>query len=176
MAINGKGRITAANASAAALWQLPANELLDQAFASLFQFEVTSNDPEFLEAQWDVLVGSALNQTMPLTAQPRDGAPRDVRLRLEQSSTDGYLATIQPPAALAKPTATTGALDDRGAALELLAAHGTAGFFDLNLAAGRYQFSPAWKKLLGYTAGELPDTLESWDELILPVDSADAPE
>ena len=170
------GRITAANASAHALWQTGPNELVADAFAGLFAFEVTSTDPEFLEAQWEVLLASALDRTTALTAQPREQAPREVRLRIEKlSGTEGYTAIVLPPAAPATPPAGTTATDDN-AALQLLAAHGTTGFFDLNLAAGKFQFSPAWKKLLGYTPSELPDTLETWHRLIHPDDSAAAPD
>ena len=46
--------------------------------------------------------------------------------------------------------------------LEELSGQGPLGAFDLNFAAGRHWFSPAWKRLLGYASEELaenPDTL-----------------
>jgi two-component system, cell cycle sensor histidine kinase and response regulator CckA len=171
------GRITGANAAARALWQTGDGELVGEHFASLFAFEVTSNDPEFLEAQWDVLLASAAERPMPLQAQPREQAPRDVRVQLQPLvGTEQYVATIQPPAAAAAPAAGSGDPDDTAAALHLLATHGGAGFFDLNFAVGRFQFSPAWKKLLGYAPSELPDTMETWHRLIHSDDSSAAPD
>ncbi len=180
LVLDATGKITAANASARALWQTGDNELIGEAFATLFLFEITSSDPEFLDAQWEVLLDGGLNRTTPLQAQPREGAPRDVRVRLEKilGAASGYIATIQPPGAAlaAGASAAAGEKDDRSAAFQLLADHGGAGFFDLQLAAGRVRFSPAWKKLVGYTDAELPDTLDTWSQLIHPDDSAAAPD
>jgi two-component system cell cycle sensor histidine kinase/response regulator CckA len=169
------GRITGANSSAHRLWQAPENSLVGEAFAALFAFEIVSSDPEFLEAQWEALLISALDKTATLSAQPRDAAPRDVRVRIEKSfgSAPGYIATVLPPAPPAAPPPNT---DDRAAALALFADKGAAGFFDLHLAAGRIRFSPAWKKIVGYTDAELPDTLATWHQLIHPEDSAAAPD
>jgi two-component system, cell cycle sensor histidine kinase and response regulator CckA len=177
LVLDRTGRVTAANASAQALWQTADGELVGEHFASLFAFEVTSNDPEFLEAQWDVVLASATQRPAALNAQPREQAPREVRVQIQPMvGADGYIATIQPPAAAPSAIAATGTSDDSAAALQLLAIHGGAGFFDLNLAAGQFQFSPAWKKLLGYAPSELPDTLETWHRLIHPDDSGAAPD
>ncbi len=176
LVLDATGKITAANASAHALWQIDESGLIGEAFAALFAFEITSSDPEFLEAQWEVLLDSALNRTTLLQTQPRAGDPRDVSVRLEKNlgPISGYLATIQPPAGtMAAPTATG---DDTTQGFKLLADHGAAGFFDLQLAAGRVHFSPAWKKILGYVDAELPDTLDTWSQLIHPDDSAAAPD
>jgi PAS domain S-box-containing protein len=174
--LDATGRITAANVSARVLWQTGANELIGEAFAGLFAFEIVSNDPEFLEVQWEGIVITALDQEVTLNAQPREGAPRDVRVRLEKNlgAAAGYIATVQPPRATV--TAAPPAGDDRAAAFQLLAEKGAAGFFDLNLAAGKVRFSPGWKKILGFTDAELPDTLESWHTLIHEDDSGAAPD
>ncbi len=174
--LDAAGKVTAANASARTLWQTADNELIGDAFAALFVSEITSSDPEFLEVQWEVLLDSTLNKTTPLQALPREGAPRDVRVRLEKilGQASGYIATIQPPAAAPAPSDASAAPNHSG--FQLLADAGTAGFFDLQLSTGRVLFSPAWKKLLGYTAAELPDTLHTWHELIHPDDSAAAPD
>ncbi len=174
--LDAAGRVTGANTSARLLWQTGERELIGEAFASLFAFEVVSNDPEFLEAQWDVVLASALDRFTPLTAQPREGAPRDVRVRIEKclGATPGYFATVQPPAVAAAAPAP--ATDDLGAGLRLLAEKGGIGFFDLQLKAGRVHFTPMWKKLLGYAAPELPDTLETWHQLIHPDDSSASPD
>jgi two-component system, cell cycle sensor histidine kinase and response regulator CckA len=165
------GRITMANGSARTLWQTGERELIGEAFASLFAFEIVSTDPEFLEAQWEVVLASALDQPSTLTAQPREGAPREVRVRIEKplGATTGYIATVQPPAA-----AKDG--QDIAEGLKLLVEKGPAGFFDLNLKTSRVQFSPTWKKLLGYASTELPDTVETWHQLIHPDDSGAAPD
>jgi two-component system cell cycle sensor histidine kinase/response regulator CckA len=168
------GRVTAANATARALWQTGDGELIGESFVALFVFEIVSTDPEFLEAQWDALLISALDKSSTLSAQPREGAPCEVCVRLEQAfgPAPGYMATIQPP----PPVLASAAIDDSVAGLALLAEKGAAGFFDLHLAAGRVRFSPAWKKIAGYTDAELPDTLATWHQLIHPEDTAAAPD
>jgi PAS domain S-box-containing protein len=173
--LDSAGRVTTANSSARKLWQTGENELVGDAFASLFAFEVVSSDPEFLEAQWDVLLASALDRGASLNAQPREGAPFEVRVRLEKiiGGVAGYIATIQPPATATATPARAG--DDPDEGFQLLAEKGSAGYFDLNLKAGQVHFSSVWKKMLGYAAAELPDTLETWQELIHPDDSAAAP-
>jgi two-component system, cell cycle sensor histidine kinase and response regulator CckA len=176
--LDQKGRLTGANATSSALWQLAGSEMVGTSFASLFAFEVTSADPEFLDAQWEVLLTTALDRPAVVQVQPREQAPRDVLLRIERlAGSEGYVATIQPAIATTPvENGAAGAGDDRAAAVQLLGTHAAAGFFDLNLAAGRSFFSPAWKKLLGYSASELPDTIETWHQLIHPDDSAAAPD
>jgi len=60
-------------------------------------------------------------------------------------------------------------------ALDLLAAHDVAGFFDLHFKADCIHYSPAWKNLLGYTANDLDDPREVWRQHIHPEDSDAAP-
>ncbi len=181
--LDASGHVTAANPSARSLWQTGENELLGEHLASLFAFEIVSNDPEFLDAQWEAILLSALDRSATLSAQPREGAPRDVRVRLEKflgpapadPSAAGpvYIAAVLPPA---PPATAPAATDDRTAALALFAEKSAAGFFDLHLATGRMHFSPAWKKIVGYTDAELPDTLDTWHQLIHPEDSSAAPD
>lgn len=175
LVLDAAGKITAANASARALWQTGADELVGEAFAGLFAFDVVSSDPEFLEAQWEGLVMTALDKDSTLSAQPREGAPRDVRVRLEKvlGAPAGYIASVQAPLPAAAGPA---AGDDRAAAFQLLADKGAAGLFDLQLGAGQVRFSPSWKKIVGYADAELPDTMESWHQLIHPDDSGAAPD
>ncbi len=45
--------------------------------------------------------------------------------------------------------------------MQLLGERGRAGMIDLDFAGGLYWLSPGFKSLLGYTEGELPNTLES---------------
>ncbi len=173
--LDAAGVITEAGPSAAAWWGEAAGALAGRPFVTLFAFEVTSSDPEFLAAQWDVVLASALDRVTPLAAQPREGEPVEVRVRLEARPTSGYIATVAgaaPPKSSDLPAG--GAPADVG--MHLLAQHASAGFFDLHLAAGTYHFSAAWKKLLGYAPGELPDTLETWHRLVHPDDSGAAPD
>ncbi|MCX6950877.1 MAG: PAS domain-containing protein [Verrucomicrobia bacterium] len=175
MLLDSGGRVTAANASARTLWQTGENELIGEPFASLFAFEIVSTDPEFLEAQWEALLISALDRSATVSAQPREGAPREVRVRLEKAlgPTPGYIAAVLPPP---PPPAAAPGTDETAAGLALLSEKGAAGFFDLNLATDRVRFSPAWKKILGYRETELPDTLDTWHQLIHPEDSSAAPD
>jgi len=177
LVLDAAGRVTAANATARALWQTGEGELVGEPFAGLFAFEIVSNDPEFLEAQWEGLLITALDKDATLSAQPREGAPRDVRMRLEKmlGSVPGYIATVQPPLPTAAVTP-DGPSEERSAAFQLLADKGAAGFFDLQLKARVVRFSPAWKKLVGYADAELPNTLETWHQLIHPEDSGATPD
>ncbi len=171
--LDPSGRIVTASRAARSLWQAAAHELTGEPFSSLFVFDVTSSEPDWLEAQWDVILGATLDRITPLTAQPREGAPRTVRVQLEKISDTSYLATVQPPAPAAAAAPVSG---DQSAALQLLATQGAAGFFDLDLKSGRVTYSRSWKKTLGYVDAELPDTLDTWRQLIHPDDSAAAPD
>jgi two-component system cell cycle sensor histidine kinase/response regulator CckA len=185
--LDAAGRITAANVAARALWQTGERDLIGEPFSSLIQFDVVSKEPDWLEAQWEVLLANALDQSPTLSVQPKDTAPVEAFVRLEKigGPAPAYLATIQPlpvaaPGAPATSTASAAAnvpvADDTVSAFQLLTEKGTAGFFDLQLTSGKVRFSPAWKKLLGYTDSELPDTLEMWHQLIHPDDTAAAPD
>ena len=172
--LDGNGRVVSANATANQLWQTSDTGLIGESFAALFAFEVVSNDPEFIQAQWEVLL-AGIGRDAFLTLQPHEGALRDVRVRLEKQlgGAAGYVATIQAPLAAAGGT---GVDAESAARFRLLTDSGAIGFFDLNLATGQVHFSPAWKRLLGYAPSELPDTLATWHELIHPDDSAASPE
>jgi two-component system cell cycle sensor histidine kinase/response regulator CckA len=50
--------------------------------------------------------------------------------------------------------------------------HGPLGAFDLNFAAGRFWFSPAWKRLLGYAPEELADGADTLTQVLHPDDAA----
>ncbi len=170
--LDDAGKITAVNASAQALWRAAPGELVGAHFASLIQFDVVSDEPGWLESNWEIILATALDHSAKLTIQPRSGAPRDVLLRLEKNlgAPSGYFATALPPVTA---TAPAGGND---ASFRLLAEKGVAGFFDLNLTTGRAHYSPAWKKILGYADAELPDTLDHWRQLIHPDDSGAAPD
>ncbi len=168
--LDDTGCVTTASVAALALWHMGESEIVGTAFSKLFCFDVVSDAPDWLEAQWESLLGIALDRTAALSAQPREGAPRDVLVHLERLPAGTYLATVQPPPPPLLPSAAA------GANFALLAEKGAAGFFDLNLKTGRAVYSPAWKKILGYVDAELPDTLDMWRQLIHPDDSAAAPD
>jgi two-component system, cell cycle sensor histidine kinase and response regulator CckA len=178
LVLDDAGRVAAANGSARKLWQTAENELIGEAFAALFAFEVVSSDPDFLEAQWEGVLASTLDRAATLSAQPREGAPRDVRVRLEKAlgGAPGYVATIQPPTPAVTAPAAAGAGGEGLAETLLFSGKSAAGFFDLHLKHSRVYFSPSWKKLLGYTPTELADTIETWHQLIHPDDSGAAPD
>jgi len=172
LVLDPAGAIVAANAGALALWRAAPGELTGQPFAALFEYEITSQDPEFLAAQWAALREAATAAPAPAQARRADGSTQSVRLHLEEvaSLPDRLIATVAPAApasAAAVPVAATG--------LEPLAAHPGIGFFELDLPAGTASFSPAWKKLLGYVPAELPDVPATWEQLLHPEDTFAAP-
>jgi two-component system cell cycle sensor histidine kinase/response regulator CckA len=174
--LDANGRVTGANTAARQLWQSD-RDLVGRDFPSLIQFEVVSDDPDWAEAQWDVLRSAALDQSIVLTAQPGSGEPFEILVRLEKpaGADSAFIATAQLPSL---PVATVAPVsnDETTAGFRLLAEKSGVGFFDLQLKAGRVRFSPAWKQLLGYQDRELADTLAMWHELIHPDDSAAAPD
>ncbi|MEI7552122.1 MAG: ATP-binding protein [Verrucomicrobiota bacterium] len=170
--VDEAGRVTAANATAQALWRTGPDELVGEHLVRLIQFDVVSDDADGLAAHWEVLLATALDTSARLAIQPRTGAAQDMLVRLERNlgAAPGYIATALAPAAAAAPAAG----DD--ASFRLLAEKGVAGFFDLNLQTGRAHYSAAWKRILGYAEAELPDTLDHWRQLIHPDDSSAAPD
>jgi PAS domain S-box-containing protein len=170
--LDADGRVTAANHSSRALWQTTNREPVGGHFTSLIQFDLVSDEPGWIVAQWKVLLNATLDQNAVLITKPVHGAPRHVIVRLEThlGATPGYIATIQPMQALSVP-----AVGDV-ASLRMLTEKGVAGFFDLNLKTGRAHYSAAWKRILGYADAELPDTIDQWRELLHPDDSAAAPD
>ncbi len=174
LVLDEAGRITGANTSARRLWQSAGHELVGERYASLFAFEVVSTDPDFLENAWLALAND-LDRDLVLASHPRPGVPSELQVRLERQSGEpgGYIATLQP----ARPApASSTETSPHQPAWAILTEKAAAGFFDLNLKIGRVEFSPAWKRLLGYAPSELPDVIETWRQLIHPEDSAAAPD
>jgi PAS domain S-box-containing protein len=178
LVLDPAGQITGASASARALWQTGDAELVGEHFASLFAFEVVSTSADWLEAQWDVLLAAASAQAIPLSAQPREGAPRPVKVRLEKAlaGAGGYFAFVEAPSPTRATASPFAAASPSSGGLALLAEKGAAGFFDLNFKEDRIHYTPAWKKLLGYVDAELPNTYDTWLKLIHPDDSGAAPD
>jgi two-component system cell cycle sensor histidine kinase/response regulator CckA len=173
--LDSSGKVTSANQEAKLLWQAGAGELVGEFFPGLFALDIVSDEPEMLEAQWDILLGALLEKRAILSVQPREGGPRPMAVRAEKAmgAGGGYIVVIESPLEKA-PASVSG--DDQAAALQLFAEKGPVGFFDLNLKERKVVYSPAWKRMLGYEDSELADTYEAWIGLLHPEDSAAAPD
>jgi PAS domain S-box-containing protein len=170
--LDAAGKVSACSASAAQLWGVTPGQLAGEAFVQLFEFDIISDEPDWIESQWQALRDASLDRPSRLQARLHDGTLRDVILRLEPAIglSDYHLfATVQPEAPQAA------AVMDHDAASGLAAAGGLA-FFDLNPQSGAADYSPAWKRVLGYTPGELTDRYTTWIDLLHEEDSAAAPD
>jgi PAS domain S-box-containing protein len=173
------GRVQIANAAACTLWQAKAAELVGDYFPNLFSFEVVSQEPGWVQSQWDVLVAAAHERPITLRLQPKEAAEFEALVRLEKTGgeTPQYLAVINPPAPAAAPAAgAPGAAPAADHFLTQLSERSPLGFFDLNFLKNEVHYSPAWKRLLGYTDADLANTYDTWTKLIHPDDSAAAPD
>ena len=137
----------------------------------LFEFDIVSDDPDWLEAQWQAVRDSSLDRPSQLQARLHDGSLRDVSVRLEPALglVDQFLATVlsvrqAAPAPIANDAA------------GLIASDEGLAFFDLNPQSGAAEYSAAWKRTLGYTPNELAAKYSTWIELLHPEDSAAAPD
>jgi two-component system, cell cycle sensor histidine kinase and response regulator CckA len=171
--LDDRGRVLMANAAARMLWKTGENDLAGGIFAGLFAFDIVSQEADFLDAQWDVLASAATGEAIALQAQPREGDPREVLVQLEKigGAQGGYFATVAPVASTA-----TAPVDSAIQALSLLVNRSALGFFDLDFKGNRIHYTPAWKKLLGYVDAELPNTYDTWLQLLHPDDSGAAPD
>jgi PAS domain S-box len=171
--LDAEGRIRFANAAAAAALGHPAESLRDRLFVSLLSFEFSTDDPVMLAIQWEALRDAA--GTRPQSIRPLAGS--HFQLRLEPCPPDDttWLATLVrlPDPGATDPVPVAHPLQD---ALIHLANRSTIGFFDLRLDTGELVTSAGWKRMLGYTEHELPDTLATWRRLIHPDDTAAAPD
>jgi len=170
--LDDSGVVQAANTSASSLWKVAPGQLTGEAFVRLFEFDIVSENADWLETQWGALRDSSIDRNSSLTARPHDGPSQPVIVRLETAPglDDQFIATVtaRHPAAVA-PTPTRDHV-------ELLSTDGSIGFFDLNPQTGAANYSPAWKRLLGYVEAELANTYATWLDLIHPEDSAAAPD
>lgn len=193
--LDSSGVVLGAGINAEMLWNAPAGGLSGKTFSSLFEFEILCRDPDVLAAQWEALREAAKKGPLALQARPFEQVrPVPVSVTLEESADGkgGFLAKVSlsaapastaparrpaqptPPARREVPTNRTEA--SSGFPWELLLENGATGFFDLDFRSHRIFYSPAWKKMLGYADEELPNTYETWNELIHPDDSAAAPD
>ncbi len=174
--LDSSGKVLSANQEARLLWQTGANELVGEFFPGLFALDIVSDEPEMLEAQWDILLAAMLEKRAILSVQPKEGGPHPMAVRAEKAmgAPGGYIVVIETP--LEGGTGASATSDEQAAALQLFAEKGPVGFFDLNIKARRVLYSPAWKRMLGYSDAELADTYDAWLGLLHPEDTAAAPD
>ncbi len=170
--LDESGVVVISNASAANFWGVAARNLCGEAFVRLFEFDIVSDDSDWLETQWLALRDSTLDHDTELDAKLHDGSCRKVVVRLEQATgiDERLIATILPHIT---PVTATAQSDDSAT---LLSVPGGLGFFDLNPQTGAARYSAAWKKVLGYVEAELSNTYTTWLDLIHAEDTAAAPD
>jgi two-component system, cell cycle sensor histidine kinase and response regulator CckA len=174
LVLDAHGRIELANPEARSLWKASETELIGDYFPNLFAFDVTSRDSGWVQTQWEVLLAAVLSRPANLRLQPKETGSFDAVVRLEQCSSDParYFAfcTTQvrspTPASTAAGESLFGVLNDCS----------SLGFFDLNFVRNEVFYSPAWKRMLGYSDANLANTYDSWLAIIHPEDSAAAPD
>jgi PAS domain S-box-containing protein len=173
--IDAEGHIQSATPTAAAALGHTIEALRSRAFASFLRFEFSTDDPTMIAIQWEALRDAAHNR--PQSIRPL-ASTRSYHLRLDPVSGEdsGWIATLAllPEASLTSaPFPVDHPMRD---ALALLANRSAVGFFDLRLDTGELITSTGWKRMLGYTEHELPDTLATWRRLVHPDDTAAAPD
>ena len=172
--LDGEGHIQFANTAAAAALGHPADLLRGRVFVSLLSVEFSTDDPTMLAIQWEALrdaAGARAQSIRPLANS------RNYHLRLEPAGPDesAWVASLVliPEIGTQAPFPPSHPLQD---ALALLANRSSIGFFDLRFDTGELVTSTGWKRMLGYTEHELPDTLATWRRLVHPDDTAAAPD
>jgi len=174
LTLDKNGLILAANGNALHFWQTTTSQLTGSSFSRLFVFDGTSVASAGVDAQWTLLLANTLDRTVACEARLPGNTTVEVAVRIEESQggTQGYFAVVEDP--VRHRDSTPPMLVDSG--LALLADEGAVGFFDLNFKARQMYYSPAWKKLLGYSDQELVNNYDTWQRLIHPDDSAAAPD
>ena len=181
LVLDTDGRIQVASAAARALLQASPTELVNDFFPNLFVFDVVSQEPDWIQSQWEVLLAAGQGQPITLKLQPKETAALDALVRIEKAGDDPvrYFAFISLPGAAPAASARTASAAPHGAPdsfLKQLNERSPLGFFDLNFLKNEVYYSPTWKRLLGYTNAALVNTYETWLALIHPDDSAAAPD
>ncbi|HKB57371.1 MAG TPA: ATP-binding protein [Lacunisphaera sp.] len=179
LVLDTDGRIQVASVAACTIWQARNSELVGDLFPNLFTFDVVSRETNWVQSQWEVLLAATRSQPIALKLQPKEAAAFDVLIHIEKAGDEPvrYLAFITLPATLAPaavPAAPSAGAPDNF--LTQLSERSPLGFFDLNFQKNEMYYSPTWKRLLGYADVALPNTYETWLNLIHPDDSAAAPD
>lgn len=183
LVLDTDGRIQVASTAARALLQSSPTELINDFLPNLFVFDVVSQEPDWVQSQWEVLLAAGQGQPITLKLQPKEAAAFDALVRIEKAGDDPvrYFAflslpgTATVPAAPARPTSAAPASVPDSFLMQLNE-RSPLGFFDLNFLKNEVYYSPTWKRMLGYTDAALANTYETWLALIHPDDSAAAPD
>ncbi|MBL9215462.1 MAG: PAS domain-containing protein [Opitutaceae bacterium] len=179
LVLDTDGRIQVASNAACSLWQAANAEMVGDQLPNLFAFDVVSRESGWVQSQWEVLLAAALTQPITLRLQPKEAAAFEVQVRIERAGDAPvrYFAFVTPPAPAAAPasTASTPPIPSENF-LSQLNERSPLGFFDLNFLRNEVYYSPTWKRILGYADNALPNTYETWLNLIHPDDSAAAPD
>ena len=175
LVLDAEGRIELASPGACRLWQAKEPELVGDHLPNLFLFDVTSREPDWLQAQWEVLQAAALPRPLQLKLQPKEAGVLDALVRLEKCTGEPvrYFAFISLPAPAGSGH---GHADAHGSMFSVLAERSPLGFFDLNFLRNEVYYAPAWKAMLGYGDSSLADTYDTWLSLIHPDDTGAAPD
>ncbi len=169
--LDADGLITAANPAALAHWETQASALLGKPIV-----ELVYASPAILASlrngwNWGQLLARAQAQPIPAFTHCNTPSPKSIYFQLQPASGDSasYFATLAPIAS----ALTT---DKAASLLENLSHHDEIGSFDLDFVLNTAAYSPGWKRMIGYTETEIPDTYATWLKLIHPHDSAAAPD
>ena len=193
--VDENGRIEFANATLGRWWNVNVAALIGDSFANLFEFEVISTDQEWQQTQWMALRDTATEGPVVLTIHSRSGPPLDITLRLERTTvgeTIHYLAYIRKSNVGDKEESANsasrigGSLDSDGSQPQstdgapgmfgILESDADLGFFDFDYAAERFNCSPKWFAILGYSPDGLSLSGSIWRALVHEEDSAAAPD
>lgn len=174
LTLDPDGCILSANTAALRFWKTTPEAFFGKPLAGFFSFAGTSVATAGAASQWTLLLTNALNRTIlcPARLPPNFSAEVGIRIEETQGGAAGYFAVVEDPARHRESTPPL--VIDSG--LALLSNESSVGFFDLNFKTNHIYYSPAWKRQLGYSDTEIPDTYDSWLRLIHPDDSAAAPD
>ncbi len=181
------GKVVSANQDASTLTGLTVAALVGRSLVSLLRAEMTSDDPEWEQTYWEVLLATSRTQATRATlANPSGDIDTLLKLEIAGQGQIAHWAYLDPAPAPGSGAATTApasgaagappttAADDYG--LGILAGQSPLGFFDLNYKTNTVRYSAGWKRMLGYSRSELVDNYDTWLELLHPDDNAAAPE
>jgi two-component system cell cycle sensor histidine kinase/response regulator CckA len=172
--LDAEGCIQSATPPAAQALGQPVEALRARHLVALLSFEFSTDDPAMLAIQWEALRDAATSR--PQSIRPL-ASTRSFHLRLDPVSPEGgWIATLVPLPELGTAFPTPPPSHPMQDALTLLANRSSIGFFDLRLDNGELSTSTGWKRMLGYTEHELPDTLATWRRIVHPDDTAAAPD
>lgn len=98
LVLDSTGKVVATNESARQLWAAPDRSLVGTPVSDLLLTERTASDAISAHLSWKTFSTAALNQWAAFVAQPHNGPPRAVRIRLERAvgGAGSYIAVVVP--------------------------------------------------------------------------------